>query len=107
MRVQQDWPTWVREGLVDGLCLWYREFIDPATIPYQTSQVAEVVDGRCPLIVELSCYHRGALKTNESIIEAGQLALAGGADAVGIYRADPVEALNLWPAVEGLAHQNS
>ena len=105
-KVLQDWSTWVEESLVDALCLWFRENIELEAVPRQTAQVAGVIEGRCPLIAELSCYHRGALKTPESLLEAARLARASGADAVGVYRSDPIEALNLWPAVEEIARMS-
>ena len=99
-KVFRDWPAWVREGLIDALYLWFREFIDLNAVPQQTRQAAEFIDGRCPLIAELSTYHRGALKTPESLKEAARLARQAGADAVGVYRSDPIEALDLWSAVK-------
>ena len=105
-RALLDWPTWVSEGLVDGVYLWFREFVDPALIVPQTEQAVELIAGRCPLIAELSCYHRGSLKTAEALLEGARLARQGGANAVGVYRGDPVEALDLWPAVEQIGEDN-
>jgi hypothetical protein len=92
--------------LIDALYLWFREFIELDAIPHQTRQAAEFIDGRCPLIAELSTYHRGALKTPEALKAAARLARQAGADGVGVYRSDPVEALELWPAVKEIGEAN-
>jgi uncharacterized lipoprotein YddW (UPF0748 family) len=106
VKVLRDWPTWVREGLIDAVCLWFREFIDLDAIPQQTRQAAEFIDGRCPLVAELSTYHRGALTTPEALRAAALRARQGGAAAVAVYRADSIEAQDLWPVVKEIGEAN-
>ena len=100
-----DWPAWVKEGLIDGFYLWFREFVDMEAIVPQTRDAVELIDGGCPLIAELSCYHRGALKTAESLVEAAGPALELGADGVGVYGGHPTEALDLWPGVREIGRR--
>ena len=56
LKVFQDLRTWVEKKVVDELFLWFRTVSDALEVARQTRQVADVVRGRCPLIVELSCY---------------------------------------------------
>ena len=97
--VFQDWPSWVKEGLVDGVCLWFRS-ADLGAVCRQTAEAKEITQGRCALIAELSCYHASALGTADLLLTAARRARDAGADAVGVYRADAVEAAVLWPVVE-------
>ena len=60
LKVFHDLRAWVDKKVVDELFLWFRTVSDPAEVGRQTRQVADVVRGRCPLIVELSCYHVGS-----------------------------------------------
>ena len=59
-----------------------------------------MVNGRVPLIAEISCYHPGSFQDPKSLLEAAIRARGNGADAVGLYRSHAVEQLNLWPVVE-------
>ena len=106
LKTLQDWPRWVKEDLLDGVYLWFREFVDLDTIVPQTKHAAGVIDGRCPLIAELSCYHRGSLNTPQLLKDGARLAREGGADAVGVYRSDPIEALGLWETVSEIGEGN-
>jgi uncharacterized lipoprotein YddW (UPF0748 family) len=99
----RDWPAWARKGLIDTLYLWFREFVDLDTVPDCIMQAKELLRDNCPLVAEFSCYHRGSLRTQESLINAARLALKAGANAIGIYRADAVEAFDLWEAVAEIA----
>ena len=105
-KIFRDWPAWVQEGLIDAVHLWFREWIDLETLPQQVKDAVDLMAGRRPLIAELSTYHRGALKTAESLREGARLARAAGADAVAVYKSDPIEALNLWSVVEEIGCAN-
>ena len=65
-----------------------------------TSQLAGLIRGRCPLIVELSCYHVGSFQDPKRMLEAARAALDNGADSVGMYRGHAVDQLNFWPLIE-------
>ena len=101
-----DWSAWVNEGLIDGVYLWFREAVDLKAIAPQTRGAVELIDRACPLVAELSCYHRGSFKTAESLMEGARLARESGADAIGVYRSDPIEALDLWSTVQGIGVEN-
>ena len=96
----QDWPAWLDEGLVDEFYLWFRTTSDLGEVERQTRHASDVVGGRVPLIVELSCYHPGSFQEPDILLEAAKRARGNGADAVGLYRSHAVEQLNLWPIVE-------
>ena len=103
LKVLQDWPRWVDEELIDELHLWFRTTSDLRAVERHTQEAAGIVGGRCPLIVELSCYHPGSFQDPRLMLEAARRALANGADSVGIYRAHAVDQLDFWPIVEQIA----
>ena len=103
LKVLQDWRAWVDEGLVDELYLWFRTSSDLEALERQTTYAADVIKGRCPLIAELSCYHPGSFQEPALMVEAGRVARANGADAVGVYRSHAVDQLGFWPVLEELA----
>ena len=96
----QDWPAWVEQGLVDEFYVWWRTDSDLEALERQARHAAEVVDGKCPFIAELSCYHPGSFQEPELMLEGARIARASGADGVGIYRSDPVEQLDFWPVLK-------
>ena len=96
----QDLRTWLDESLMDELYLWFRTTSDVRRVERYTSQLAELIRGRCPLIVELSCYHVGSFQDPKLMLEAARIALAHGADSVGMYRGHAVDQLNFWPLIE-------
>ena len=99
----QDWPTWVRQKSIDEIHLWFRTTSDPREVETFTKQAAVAVAGRCPLIVELSCYHVGSFQEPALLLEAARRARGSGADAIGLYRSHAVEQLGFWPLVEKIA----
>ena len=103
IKVLQDWPAWVEQGLVDELYVWWRTNSDLKDLERQTKHVAEVVNGRCPFIAELACYHPGSFQQPELMLEGARIAKANGADAVGVYRTHAVDQLNFWPVLEKMA----
>ena len=96
----QDLRAWLDESLTDELYLWFRTTSDLTRVERYTSQLAELIRGRCPLIVELSCYHVGSFQDPKLMLEAARIALANGADSVGMYRGHAVDQLNFWPLIE-------
>ena len=101
-RWMQDWPTWARDHLVDAIAL--RHMTDnPAEIASQVRAARLAVGSEVKLVSQLICWGQGQLETGEALLAGAQAALKAGADAVGVYRADSVEALGLWPAVAEIA----
>ena len=100
MNVFQDWRAWLDQGLVDEFYLWFRTTSDLGEVERQTKHAAEAVNGRVPLVVELSCFHPGSFQRPDALLEAARVARSNGADAVGVYRSHAVEQLDLWSTVE-------
>ena len=104
IKVGQDLPRWVEEGLIDEYYVWFRTTSDLGTVERHVKQAAEIIAGRSPLIAEISCYHPGSIQDPKLMVEAARRARASGADAVGIYRSHAVDQLDFWPVVEQIAH---
>ena len=102
LKVLQDWPAWVEQGLIDEFHLWFRTNNDLAALARQTAQAAAIIKGRIPLVVELSCYHPGSFQEPGLLLEAARCARANGAAIVGVYRNHAVEQLNFWPVLEAI-----
>jgi len=102
-KVLQDWPVWLDQGSIDEVHIWFRTTNDVKMVERYTRQAAEVIKGRCPLIVELSCYHVGSFQDPRSMLEAASRAFGSGASGVGIYRSHAVEQLDFWPLLEKIA----
>ena len=49
IKVLQDWPAWVEQGIVDELYVWWRTDSDLKSLERQAKHVAEVVNGRVPV----------------------------------------------------------
>jgi len=103
IKVLQDWPAWVDLGIVDEFYLWFRTDSNLKKVAHQTKYAADLIKGRCPLIVELSCYHPGSFQESDLMVEGARVALANGANAVGIYRSHAVDQLDFWPVLEEIA----
>ena len=103
LKVLQDWPAWLDAGVVDELYVWWRTDSDLGRLERQARHAADVVAGRVPFIAELSCYHPGSFQDPDLLVEGARVALANGADAVGVYRSHGVDQLDLWPALERMA----
>ena len=106
LKVFHDLRAWVDKKVVDELFLWFRTVSDPLEVGRQTRQVADVVRGRCPLIVELSCYHVGSFQDPKLMLEAARRAKDNGADSVGMYRGHAVDQLDFWPLVEKISQMS-
>ena len=100
LKVLQDWPRWVQDDLVDELHLWFRTTSNLKDVEHHTKEAAKIISGRCPLVVELSCYHPGSFQDPTLMLEAARRALTNGADSIGIYRGHAVDQLNFWPVIE-------
>jgi hypothetical protein len=98
-----DWPAWVSQKSIDEMHLWFRTTSDPREVETFTKQAAVAIAGRCPLIVELSCYHVGSFQQPAVLMEAARRARGSGADGIGLYRSHAVEQLGFWPVVERIA----
>ena len=103
LKLFQQLAAWLGKQVIDELFLWFRTVSDPVEVGRQTRQVADLVRGRCPLIVELSCYHVGSFQDPKLMLEAARRAKDNGADSVGMYRAHAVDQLNFWPLVEEIS----
>ena len=103
LKVLQDWPAWLDAGAVDEFYVWWRTDSDLVRLARQARHAAEVVAGRVPFIAELSSYHPGSFQDKGLLVEGARVALANGADGVGVYRSHAVNQLDLWPALERMA----
>tara|TARA_Y100000588_G_scaffold39291_1_gene37631 strand:- start:3309 stop:4412 length:1104 start_codon:yes stop_codon:yes gene_type:complete len=103
IKVLQDWPEWIEQGIVDELYVWWRTDSDIERLERQVKYVSSVVNGRCPFIAELSCYHPGSFQTPEKMITGARTAIDNGADGIGIYRSHGVAQLNYWPVLEEMS----
>ncbi len=100
LRVLQDWPAWIEQGILDELYVWWRTDSNLKSVERQARHAAETIGGRVPFIAELSCYHPGSFQTADRLLEGARAARANGADAVGLYRSHALEQLDLWDALE-------
>lgn len=102
IKLLHDWPTWVEQGILDEFYIWFRTDSDLKALERQIRHAVDVVDGRVPVIAELSCYHPGSFQEADLMLTAGKIAIDNGATGVGIYRSHAVEQLNFWPVLEKL-----
>ena len=102
LKLLQDWPAWIEQGILDEFYIWFRTNSDLKALERQMHYAVEVAAGRVPVIAELSCYHPGSFQEPELMLTAGEVALANGAAGVGIYRSHAVEQLNFWHVLEEL-----
>ena len=100
VKLLHDWPAWVDAGAFDELFFWFRTNSDLDALARQMKHAADVINGRCRVIAELSCYHPGSFQDPDLMLEAGRIAKDNGADAVGIYRTHGVEQLDFWHVLE-------
>ncbi len=103
VKVLLDWETWVAEGLLDEMYVWFRATSDLDEVERLTREAVEAAGGRLPVIAELSCYHPGSLQWPDPLVEAARRALGVGASAVGVYGSDAVEQLDLWDAIKRIS----
>ena len=96
LKLLHDWPAWVDAGAFDELFFWFRTNSDLDALARQMNHAATVINGRCRVIAELSCYHPNSFQEPDLMIGAGRIAKDNGADAVGIYRTHGVEQLDFW-----------
>lgn len=103
LKVFQDWPTWVTQGIIDECILWFRTTNRVEEVETFTRDAAKVIGGRCPLVAEFSCYHLGSFQDPQLLLEAARRAKDNGADSLGVYRTDSIDQLGFWPVVEKIA----
>ena len=103
IKVLQDWPAWIEQGLLDEFYLWFRTDSDLKAVERQVRHVVDVAAGRVPVIAELSCYHPGSFQDPDSMLAAGRIAVENGASGVGIYRSHSVQQLNFWAVLRALS----
>ncbi len=97
-----DWPAWAREGLMDAVTLRLMTN-DIESIAGQVRAARQAIGDAALLVAQLCCWGERRLSTMDDILGAAHAAREAGADAVGVYRADSVQALELWPALKTLA----
>ena len=99
LRWSYDWGVWGSEGLVDSLVLRHRGQ-DIGCIAGRVRAARELVGSEVHLVSQLDCWRKNGLRDSSALVEASEAVQEAGADAVGIYRADAVEAFDIW---DGLA----
>ena len=102
IKVLQDWPAWIEQGLLDEFYIWFRTDSDLKALERPVRLAVDVAAGRVPVIAELSYYHPGSFQDPDLIVSAGRIAVDNGASGVGIYRSHAVEQLDFWPVLEEL-----
>ncbi len=100
----QDWPTWVKMGIVDKLNPGYYTR-DQSVIYENIAMLRRVCPDRTRINCFVACYG-GNLNTPELLEKGIDTAIAAGADEVTIYRVDVIDELNLWDAI-GRAEQKA
>ncbi|HHY96169.1 MAG TPA: family 10 glycosylhydrolase [Firmicutes bacterium] len=98
-------PWWEWQG-IDSLCLWHLTD-DPGRVHDETEWATIKAPGGTAVVAQLACYGQNRLNNAELLLEAGRQAVDAGARRLGVYRADAVESLGLWAAVERLAAMGS
>ena len=99
LRALLDWPRWVDDGLVDEVHVRFEATATIDTVQEHTEQAAEILAGRLPLIVALSCDTAGDFQTAETIKAAAKRARASGANEIAVYDSGAVDRLGLWPVL--------
>lgn len=99
-----DWPVWVDQRSVQTIVL--RHSGGPAQISTRVQEARARCGEAVHLVSQLNCWHEVGLRDGKSLVQAAEAALSAGADEVGIYRADAVEASGLWPALSQVAALN-
>jgi hypothetical protein len=100
IKVLQDWPKWIEQGIIDELYVWWRTDSNLESVRRQTKHISSIVNGRCPFIAEFSCYHPGSFQTPEKMLEGARIARDNGADSVGVYRSHSVDQLDFWDVLK-------
>lgn len=97
-----DWPAWSQERLVDALVLRYSGR-DTAALANNIRRARELGGENTKLISQLNVWSKTGFQDPSGLTTAVQTALTTGAGQVGIYRADAVEAMNLWPVIREIS----
>lgn len=101
-----DWPAWSQLGIT--IVLRHPDG-DPVSIAAAVNAARMRLQGSPAdrLISQLNCWRAEGPRNSRDLLAAARAALAAGADEVGVYRADSVEALDLWPALAAIAELNA
>jgi hypothetical protein len=97
-----DWVQWIKDGLLDTLVLRHLHG-DLDRIAERVRKARTQCGNEVHLISQLDCWHPQGLRDAAKLLRAAEIALEAGVDSVGVYRADAVEAFELWPAISQLA----
>ncbi len=119
-QVNFDWGTWVDEGLIDAVYPRYPAHYPKLRLAYdeetigkirlEVASLKETLGDKASLMAGLllptySQFTRELTtpgKAAQALRKAVQATVEGGADMVGIYRADRFDALGLWPYLKEL-----
>lgn len=101
-RWMHDWPAWAREDLIDAITLRLMTD-DLGTITGHVRAARQALPDTVPLIAQLCCWGERRFSTADEVLRGVRTAQDAGADAIGIYRADSIDALDLWPVLKYLA----
>lgn len=93
-----DWAAWASQGLVDTLVLRHRGH-DAGAIAARVREARALVGPDVHLVSQLDCWRETGFRDDTALVTAAAAARSAGADEVGVYRADAVEAYDLWPAL--------
>jgi hypothetical protein len=93
-----DWAAWAADGLVDTLVLRHRGH-DAGGIADRVRAARALVGPDVHLVSQLDCWRETGFRAAGDLVTAAAAARSTGADEIGIYRADAVEAYDLWPAL--------
>lgn len=120
LAVGSDWETWLAEGLVDTLYSRIPGDRPPLRERFTEARVAGMIDeylmlkqavaGRAKVVptIELPTFPLSApgqaisAEANAGMERLGRALVAAGAEELGIWWFDTVEALDLWPAIAAL-----
>lgn len=96
-----DWAAWAAQDLVDTLVLRHHGH-DAEAIAARVREARALVGADVYLVSQLDCWRETGFREGTALVAAAAAARSAGADLVGVYRADAVEAYDLWPALAEL-----
>lgn len=99
--VMTDWPTWVEHRWFDTIYLWHTHG-DMARIDRDTRAFRTQIPDDYPLGIQLASWGADRLNTPQRLREAAKIAWEAGADHIGVYRMDAVQAYQLWDTLPEL-----
>ncbi|HHY95805.1 MAG TPA: family 10 glycosylhydrolase, partial [Firmicutes bacterium] len=94
-----DYPSWAKKGWIDSVSIRHQTG-DPGLVAEEVMLVRSAVEDAVPVISQLMCWGGGnKLRAGPLLEQAARKARQAGAAGVGVYRADSVKSLGLWPHV--------